>query len=65
MTIRRLILASLWTLAPGVTMFQIAIAIAAITVLTKQKMLWYVSLAFGGVGIYILMAGTVLAKHAG
>jgi heme A synthase len=48
------------TLAPGVTMFQIAIAMAAITVLSKRKPIWYVSLAFGLLGIYFLMRGTIL-----
>ena len=47
-------------LAPGVTMFQIAIAMAAITVLSKRKPLWYVSLALGAIGIYFLMRGTIL-----
>jgi hypothetical protein len=48
------------TLAPGVTMFQIAIAMAAIAVLSKRKPIWYVSLAFGAVGVYFLLRGTVL-----
>ena len=52
------------TLAPGVTMFQIAIAMAAITVLTKQKPLWFISLALGGIGIYFLLQGTVLFHAA-
>lgn len=51
-------------LAPGVTMFQIAIAMAAITVLTKQKPIWLVSLALGGIGIYFLLQGTVLFHAA-
>jgi hypothetical protein len=36
--------------ARGVTMFQIAIAIAAISALTKKSRFWIVSLFFGGVG---------------
>jgi hypothetical protein len=48
------------TLAPGVTMFQIAIAMAAITVLSKRRPIWYVSLAFGVLGVYFLVKGTVL-----
>ena len=36
--------------ARGVTMFQIAIAIAAISALTKRRKFWIVSLIFGGVG---------------
>ena len=47
-------------LAPGVTMFQIAIALAAMTVLSKQKPLWFVSLAFGVGGIVFMLRGTVL-----
>jgi len=38
-------------LAPAVTMFQIAIAIGAISALTRKKAFWFVSLAFGAVGI--------------
>ena len=41
-------------LARGVTMFQIAIAIAAISVLTKRRHFWLVSLAFGAVGVFFL-----------
>jgi hypothetical protein len=47
-------------LAPGVTMFQIAIAMAAITVLSKRKPIWFVSIAFGLIGIYYLLIGTLL-----
>jgi hypothetical protein len=43
--------------ARGVTMFQIAIAIAAISALTKRRRFWIVSLLFGGVGcIFLLLA---------
>jgi len=38
-------------LAPAVTMFQIAIAIGAISALTRKKVFWGVSLLFGLVGI--------------
>ncbi len=41
----------------GVTMFQIAIAIAAISALTKRRKYWVVSLAFGGVGLAFLVLG--------
>ena len=44
-------------LARGVTMFQIAIAIAAISALTKKRRFWMVSLAFGGVGCVFLALG--------
>src|SRR5947209_18307795 len=44
-------------LARGVTMFQIAIAIAAISALTKKPRFWIVSLFFGGVGcVFLLLA---------
>ena len=43
--------------ARGVTMFQIAIAIAAISALTKRRKFWIVSLIFGGVGcIFLVLA---------
>lgn len=38
-------------LAHSVTMFQIAIAVGAISVLTKRRKFWFVSLAFGAVGL--------------
>ena len=37
--------------ARAVTMFQVAIAIAAISVLTRRRRFWMVSLVFGAVGI--------------
>jgi Domain of unknown function (DUF4337) len=43
--------------ARGVTMFQIAIAIAAISALTKRRPFWFVSLVFGFVGIVFLVLG--------
>jgi hypothetical protein len=43
--------------AGGVTMFQIAIAIAAISALTKKRRFWIVSLVFGAVGcVFLLLA---------
>ena len=43
--------------AGGVTMFQIAIAIAAISALTKKRRFWIVSLIFGAIGcIFLLLA---------
>jgi Domain of unknown function (DUF4337) len=45
------------TLARGVTMFQIAIAIAAISALTKKRRFWIVSLLFGIVGCVFLALG--------
>jgi Domain of unknown function (DUF4337) len=44
-------------LARGVTMFQIAIAIAAISALTKKPRFWIVSLLFGLVGCVFLVLG--------
>jgi hypothetical protein len=43
--------------ARGVTMFQIAIAIAAISALTRKRRFWIVSLLFGSIGcIFLLLA---------
>lgn len=45
--------------ARSVTMFQIAIAIAAISALTKKRRFWFVSLVFGGVGcVFLVLAAT-------
>ena len=44
-------------LARGVTFFQIAIAIGAIAALTSRKPFWFVSLAFGAVGVWFLCQG--------
>ena len=41
--------------ARGVTMFQIAIAIAAISALTKKRSFWFVSLIFGALGCAFLV----------
>jgi Domain of unknown function (DUF4337) len=41
--------------ARGVTMFQIAIAIAAISALTRKRSFWFVSLVFGAVGCVFLV----------
>ncbi len=42
-------------MARTVTLMQIAIALAAIAVLTKKRLLWYLSLAGGAVGAVILV----------
>jgi Domain of unknown function (DUF4337) len=47
------------TLARSVTFFQIAIALAAIAVLTKKSPLWLVSLALGAIGVAFFVAGLV------
>jgi hypothetical protein len=44
-------------LARGVTLFQVAIAIAAISILTKRRRFWLVSLAFGVGGLAFLLQG--------
>jgi hypothetical protein len=43
--------------ARGVTMFQIAIAIAAVSALTKKRRFWVVSLLFGAAGCVFLALG--------
>ncbi len=44
-------------LARGVTMFQIAIAVAAISALTRKRHFWIVGLTFGGLGCVFLLQG--------
>jgi len=48
--------------ARGVTFFQIAISIAAISILTKRRVFWGVSLVFGAIGILSLLHG-LLSHH--
>jgi predicted cobalt transporter CbtA len=45
--------------AGSVTMFQIAIAIAAISALTKKRRFWFVSLVFGLAGLVFLVLGSM------
>ncbi len=45
------------TLAKGVTFFQVAIAIAAISVLVRRRRFWYLSMGFGLVGLFFLVLG--------
>jgi len=45
--------------ARGVTMFQIAIAVAAISALTKTRRFWLVSLLFGAAGCVFVMLGAI------
>lgn len=47
------------TLARSVTLFQVAIAIAAISVLTRRKKFWFLSMGFGVVGIVFLILGLI------
>ncbi len=46
-------------LARAVTMFQIAIAIGAIAIITKRKSLWLASTLFALVGLFFLLSGAV------
>ena len=46
-------------LARGVTLFQVAIAIGAISIITKRKILWVTSMGFAILGIFFLMQGTL------
>jgi hypothetical protein len=43
--------------ARSVTFFQIAISVAAISILTKQRLFWAVSLVFGAVGLVSIAHG--------
>jgi len=44
-------------LARAVTLFQISIAISAIAILTKKRLLWYVSLGISCFGIFFFITG--------
>jgi hypothetical protein len=46
--------------ARGVTLFQVAIAVAAIAVLTRRRRFWFVGLAFGLGGLIFLAQGLLL-----
>jgi Domain of unknown function (DUF4337) len=43
--------------ARGVTLFQISIAIGAISIIVKRKSLWLVSMGFACIGIFFLLQG--------
>jgi hypothetical protein len=47
-------------MAPGVTMFQLAIAVAAVSVLTRLKAFWFLAIGFGIVGILFYANGVLL-----
>ena len=49
-------------LSYGLTMFQVAIAVGAISVLTKRRTYWFVSLGFGALGVVFLAAGFLISK---
>ena len=44
-------------MAKAVTFFQVSIAVSAIAVLTRRRPFWFVSLAFGAVGVGFLIQG--------
>jgi hypothetical protein len=46
-------------LARGVTMFQVAIAIGAIAVLTRKKPFWHFSMLLGVVGVAFFVQGLI------
>lgn len=48
-------------LARSVTLFQVAIAMAAITVLTRRRNFWFLSLIFGAVGIGFMIQGLLFS----
>jgi hypothetical protein len=52
-------------LASGVTLLQIAIAVGAISALTKRKPFWVVSLVFGLGGVYFLVLELLRNVHHG
>jgi len=43
--------------ARGVTLFQISIAIGAISIIVKRRSLWFVSMGFACIGIFFLLQG--------
>ena len=47
-------------LACSLTLFQVAIAVAAISVLTKRRRFWFVCMAFGLFGLVLLVWGIVI-----
>ena len=51
-------------LARAVTMFQISIAIAAVSVLVQKRIFWFVSLGFAAIGLYFL-AQQLLVEFGG
>ena len=47
--------------ARGVTLFQVAIAVSAISVLTRRKPFWFLGIAFGAVGLGFLAQGLLFS----
>jgi len=46
-------------LARGVTLFQIAIAISAISILTRRKFFWYIGITFASAAVFFMIQGVV------
>ena len=44
-------------LARAVTLFQVSIAVSAISVLTQRRLFWWVSLIFGAIGVFFEASG--------
>ena len=47
-------------LARGVTLFQVAIAIGAISIITKRRVLWLFSVGFALIGLFFLLTGNFI-----
>jgi hypothetical protein len=47
-------------LSGSVTLFQIGIAVGAISVLTKRKSFWFTSVVFGVIGVALLLVGMIV-----
>jgi hypothetical protein len=52
------------TMATAVTMFQVAIAMGAIAVLTRMRMFWFVSLTLGAIGVLSFSRSALERVHA-
>jgi hypothetical protein len=50
------------TYARSVTMFQVAIAVAAIAVLTKRKWFWFGGMLFGLIGLFFMVQAAFFVK---
>jgi hypothetical protein len=50
-------------LAWGVTLFQAAIAIGAISIITKRKLLWYTSMGLATIGVFFLLDGALFSME--
>jgi hypothetical protein len=51
-------------MATAVTMFQVAIAMGAIAVLTRMRLFWFISLALGVIGALSFARGALSTSHA-